>query len=556
MKQSILSIFLKSFVILVATLCAACQEDVVDSTHKRPGDLVEFSASVCETDEVRTRALETKYISSEPFNMDFYIQLCCDKDETAEGKVETVGTYVVPSGYEGQLVSKDSGTPLTWVDITSLHTFYAWNIPWNEEDADKYKDNERYHPDNEDDAEKIEEGIKIKFYNSSEEDGYQHYRNNAIYENFIGAKSKEPYSYKEHGKYVDLTFHHLVSKIRIGSFILIEPGGAIQKNLKANLTFVGMPTEATFYPHPKGDGRPRVEYDKTEDWKNNGVDFYIEHNPSGEGNTDDVFYICPEVDFRTIDFKVKINNAEYATYDTYYGTFDDVKFERRPGIDYDDEEKGDEKILHAGEMMTINITLIPGMGPGLSLIIDKWNTDDPKKSQYHTHSGIYSDAEVKELIDLFYNQKDYTEEAIEEILERLFEMYGNGETEDGKMIFQLFENVNYDSNIFPVWKDCIIDGMGHTITLKTNNNNTQYVQGPYFNVGPVRDVYLTDKDGKNTIYIDSDGYVCLFNSDKNEYVRTENQLTELTYPEKSYDISCVDGKVHKSTYYNNSITGS
>lgn len=535
MTRNTLSILLTSFAVSVAMLCVACQADTPESSSQMPGEPIEFGALIRETDEVQTRALEYKYITSDPFNMDFYIQLCCDEEGTTQHS--EFGTYVVPSSFEGRFQSKDTGNSLIWKDLTSPHTFYAWNIPWNEEYTPTSKD--------------ITEGIPIIFHNSAGGDDNNTHKNNAVYENFIGAKSAMPYSYKEHGKYVDLTFYHLVSKIKIGSFILIEPGGAIQKHLKADLTFVGMPTEAIFYPHPSDGGRPRVEIDENKVSKDNGVTYYIDNM-----ETKDEFYICPEVDFSKIDFKIKITSKDYAQRDVYYGTFDNVEIIRDPGTDYDNVNGGDDKILHAGEMMTLNITLIPGIGPGLAIIISKWNTDAVvRESQYHTHSGMYSDAEIKEFIDLFFNQKSYNEDEIKEFVERLFEIYGSGKDANDKMIFQLYENVEYNSNILPIWKDCIIDGLGHIIKMKTNGNNTAYVTAPYFNVGPVRNIYLTD--GTNTIYIDEDGYVWI--EDANElsgYKKTNYVLEPLNGEEKSYDISCKDGQVHKSTYYNNSISGS
>ena len=549
MKRDILSILLKSFIVLAAISFAACQDDKGDTFIKKAGDPIVFGASVRETGKIRMRGndadagngLDSTYITYDPFNMDFFIQLCCE-DKTL------IGTYVVPSGYDGRLESKkgDDNQPLEWQDLRLPHTFYAWNIPWNEE-ADKYKENTEYDPT----TTKIKNGLNITFYNSSEENGYEEYNNNAIYENFIGAKSAEPYSYKDHGKYVDLTFHHLVSKIKIGSFILIESNGAIQENLQADVTFVGMPTKATFYPHPNDGGRPRVDYDPDDVSFDNGVTYYIDN----DATTEDVFYICPEVDFSKIDFKVEIKDIKYANYKTYYGTFNDVVFEREPGYAYDKGPEDDSKILHAGEMMTLNIVLIPGVGPGLKIIISDWSTDDPKESQYHTYPGIYSDAEVKELIDLFVNQKTYDLDEIKETLDRLFEMYGSVDAA-GNKVFKLFENVNFDSNILPIFKGYILDGMGHTITLKSNyGHNSDFDYSTYFNVGPVRNVYLTD--GTNTIYIDSDGYVWIADPDTpGNYIKTNNHLTELTGNEKSYDISCSTGQVHKSTYFNNNIVGS
>lgn len=521
----------------VLTLAASCSR----SDDARPGGAIEFGASVCDGPEVlKTRTLVKDYIKSDPFDMDFYIQLCCDTAGDGTYSYRELGTYVVPSGYEGRLASKETGEELMWKDLLSRHVFYAWNIPW-EEDG--------YTPS--------DEAMEIEFHNSSENDGYDKFHNNAIYENFIGAGS-DPVSYKEQGRYVDITFHHLVSRIRIGSFVLIEAGGAIQKNLKADMTFIGMPTKATFYPCPPEGGRPYVGRPWDSD-KDNGVTYYVENEPSR-----DIFYICPEVDFSTIDFKIKVNNDEYSALDTYYGTFDDVVFTRVPGEDYDAPSGGDDRILHAGEEMTLDIVLIPGVGPGLAIIIDKWDTEEKKESQYHTHQGIYSDAEMKEMHSFFRSQRYYSgDPETDEAIEKFFDMYGEEKDIDGdgktEKVFTLYENVDLskepDGNIFPVPPGYVIDGMGHTITLKMNGS-TAFVRD-YFNVGPVRDVYITD-GGDHTIYIDKQGYVWIFDSVLNDFVlsqEADNRLVDFEGNEKSYDIGSGNGKVHRSTYYNNYNSG-
>ena len=542
MKKNIC--ILLSSVASAALLLASCLSEKEGESLLKAGDEVEFIGYVGDESEVRTRDLTTKYIASYPFDMDFYIHLSCYSDEACTDLTHTAfGTYVVPTSYEGRLSSKESNDPLSWYDLNQYHTFYAWNIPW---DADYVIP--------EDDV-KSGKGMDIVFDNSSE-DEYEDSKNNSKYEHFVGAKSVKPYSYKKHGRYVDLTFHHLVSKIRIGSFILIQASGTIQEHLQADITFVGMPTEATFYPHPTEGGGPRVvpkEYDP-----NNGVTYFI-HNTATE---EDIFYICPEVDFSNVDFQVRVKDKNFGTPITYYGTFDNVTFTREPGTDYDREEGGDSKILHAGEMMTLNIVLIPGIGPGLAVVISEWSTDDPTDSQYHTHPGIYSDAEIKQMHDHFADQRSYGSDDPE--VERLFEMYGQKKDIDGdgteENVFVLYENVDItsgkDSNIFPVPPGYVVDGMGHTITLKSNrgsNGDFTYTQ-TYFNVGAVRDVWLTD--GTNTIYIDKQGYVWIQNANKDGFVKTEHCLTELDGNNKSYDISCETGIVHKSTYYNNNIVGS
>lgn len=560
MKQHI-AWFRVLFVLWVAALFAACQSDLSDDIKKN-GAPVDFGFSVRETDKVRTRAEESKdngldsvHITTNPYDMDFYIQLCCDN-------YSEVGTYVVQSGYEGRLGAKPNTTSLMWKDLTTDHTFYAWNVPWNDE-SEKYKENGVYEP-----GVDISEGLPIKFYDYDSSKEYEDgYKNNSVYKYFIGAKSAEPYNYKEHGKYVDLTFHHLVSMIKIKDFILIKTDGSIQKDLQATLTFVGMPNEAIFYPHPttedgRDDGRPRVV--PKEPKENDDVTFFIAKKSTDPlpPATQDTFYVCPEVDFSKINFKIKLQTEGYSDYDTYYGTFDDVVFQRNPGYAYDKEEKDenrevlDSKILHAGEMMVLNITLIPGQGPGLKIIISDWSGESSKDASYHTQQGIYSDEEVKSLIDTFVDQKTYNEDEIKEKLDRLFELYGY-EAEDGTKRFPLYDDVTYNSNILPIWKDYILDGQGHTITMKTNwgsNGDFKYSQ-TYFNVGPVRDVWFTD--GTNTIYIDKEGYVWIKDEDNpGNYKKTEHQLPDLELPYKGYDISCETGIVHKTTYYNNNIIGS
>ena len=535
---------LKIYITAAALLLVSCLSDKEGGPMLTAGDEVGFVGYVSDKSDVRTRDLVTKDIAYDPFSMDFYIQLCCynDKNNLTNPVHTEFGTYVVPNGYEGRLASKDSDNPLSWYDLNLYHTFYAWNLPWESD----------YEPNDED----LAKGIDIVFENSSEDSGFDEHRNNAKYEHFIGAKSAEPYSYKQHGKYVDLTFHHLVSRIRIGSCILIQPTGSIQEQIQADITFVGMPTEATFYPHPEDGGRPRVVPKEAN--PDNGVTYFIHKAATAK----DVFYICPEVDFSKVDFQIKVKDEEYEKLDTYYGTFDDVIFKRDPGVDYDSENDDDSRILHAGEQMTLNIVLIPGIGPGLSILISEWSTDDPTDSQYHTYPGIYSDAEVKEMHDYFAGQRTYGDD--DKNVERLFDMYGQEKDIDGdgvpEKVFVLYDNVDIsngsNANIFPVPDGYVVDGMGHTITLKSNrgsNGDFGYTQ-TYFNVGPVRDVWLTD--GTNTIYIDRDGYVWIYDAEKQDYVITDNKLEPLDGDYKSYDISCETGKVHKSTYYNNNIVGS
>ena len=418
---------------LVLTLAlSGCQADDFDSLGDLAGDQaqVKFGYSFNEDRGVLTKAgtpgLDSIYVEYPSWKQNFYIQLNTTKgDET----ITKYGVYGVPSGQSGMLTSKEGYTPLNWENLNNKHTFYSWTIPWMTTKPADGSDNgddgetEYYTPS--------DATFEVPFYNSSEKEGYDDYNNNAVYEGFIGAKS-ESFSYAEHGKYVELSYHHLVSKIVIESLIMINTDGSIEKNLAADMTFIGMPVKATFYPHPKdGDEsgapanwRPYVgePYEVSVD---KGVTYFIDNEPQ----FDDVFYVCPEVDFSQIDYQIKLNSAEYADYSTYYGTFDDVVFEREPGWGYDrpgdnEEDPADSKILHAGEEMRLNIVLIPGVGPGLKVIIRRWSTDKPMDSQYHPHQGFYTEAEINQMMDLLYGFDKETYDNPPPELKQLFEMYG------------------------------------------------------------------------------------------------------------------------------------
>lgn len=535
-----IKVAISSLIYIGAALCllASCQNDIYEP---EPGNFkgIGFNYTIEEIESVRTRSdLDSSYISTDPYNLPFYIELNCEQQGAAP--FVEYGTYKIPSGYEGRLQSVDPEEALDWHDLTSKHTFYSWTVPWKDE----------YQPST--------DTLRVNFFNSSEEDGFNAFHNNSVYETFIGAKSAA-YSYDKHGKYVELTYHHLVSKILINDFILMESNGSLQENLKANITFVGMPKWATFYPHPVASdpsGAPAnsgpyvgLPWDQSAD---DGVTYFINNSATEE----DWFYICPEVDFSNLDFQVKLTNTDYAGYDTYYGTFDDVVFERKPGSKYDKGDGTDDKVLHAGEMMTLNITLIPGVGPGLKIIIDNWSTDKPTESRYHTYPGMYSDAEINELLDACFKQREYY--TPDPKIDDLFDLYG--EEVEGEKIFYLYENVTLYaegsntnlSNIFPVPDGYIINGMGHTVTMRTNNGiaATDYVT--YFNVGPVRDLYLTD--GTNTIYIDPDGFVWI-QDENGDLVNSGNQLPPLQGEQKGYDIN-IKGKIRPTTYYNGKLTDS
>ncbi|MCH5245868.1 MAG: hypothetical protein J1E84_05345 [Muribaculaceae bacterium] len=529
----------------------SCQEDIYQGITESPGK-VEFGGYLHRNASVVSRAdgLDSAYITTDPFKMDFYIELNC------EGSTPYVeyGTYVIPSGYEGQLWAKEGTDELNWHSLTDKHTFYSWNLTWdpassNETDLTPWSADMEYDPHS-------AATIPVRFYNSEGENGYNQYRNNEYLENFVGAKT-EPFVYKTHGKYVDMTYYHLASRINIANFILIENDGAIQENLKANITFINMPTEATFVPHP-ASGRPCITNPKSNE--DVGLTYYIVNSPNP--NDKDIFYVCPEIDFSKIDYKIQLTSDSYKEYDTYYGNFENVEFIRTEDWGYDKADGSDKKVLHAGEEMILNITLIPGKGPGLAVVISPWSTDKPTDSQYHTYPGIYTEAELNELRSLFLSLMSPDDEATLGKLAQLFDLYGVTE-EDGTKYFMLYDNLTLtgnEANIFPVWKEYILNGLGHTITMKTNTGNYWDTGNkPYFNTGPVRDIYFTDPTGTYTIYIDKDGYVWVTNKETGKLEQTTNRLEDLNTKDNgkwnSYDINIETGEIRYSTYFNGHIVG-
>lgn len=586
---------------IVATLLSGCQHDHTGTSlrNDKPSGPIEFQMSVFESESVRTR-LDSVFINHDHYNVDFVIELNTKDDKTQE-KIQETGIYIVPSGYEGRLTAKQeeaNNDALNWKNLTEEHTFYGWTKSWlpptqpaqPTQPADENRIPTVYpdYPTGDDAIDPKYGGSDSKgkffwvtFYDSPEDTvesddnsgegegegegeaeeeekvpGYSIYHNNDYLETFIGTQAG-PYSYVNHGRYVMLTFKHLVSKIKIDRMALVKPDGSVDFSVRGDMTFIGLPKRAKFYPHPIGDGWPYVEhdredgvYDANEDYD---VTYFIANKPGkdNEGkNNEDYFYICPEVDFSKIKFKIKLNDSQYGREGNYYGDFNKVKFVREAGTDYDQGNGKDDTILHAGEEMTLSIELVPGVGPGIALIIKGWNTEKPDDTVHHTKPGIYTDGEVKEFLDIFLNQTKYDEDEIEDALERFLEMYGE-EGEDGKMHFPLFDNVTVDGTIFPIFKDCIIDGQGHTINIGSNGAPGTFtnVNNPRFNIGPVRDVWLTD--GTNTIYIDKEGWVWFY---KDGVLQRGEQLTDLENGEKSYDISSVDGKIYKSTFYNWTVT--
>lgn len=419
------------------------------------------------------------------------------------------------------------------------------------------------------------------------------WRNGEALERLVGAKTDRSYVFNQDGRYVPLTYKHLVSKIILGDFWLYDNTGATVKDLKALITFYGMPKRAMFYPYPKerdgevpapyvtidhldpyGTSKQTTESTPEEDAtgvaleydRNQYLTFYIMNEGNHEDNNGglileddyyrarDAFYICPEIDFSELEYKVEFYEAvvdrtgevpkvvgyqphqRYGVRGGYFGDFKNVEFRREIGKDENgnpiyDPYPTDDHVLHAGEVMILNMKVYEKSGPGVGVWIRNWSTENLRSATYHKHPGIYSDADAAAVRSAYwYGSPNTTYDGRKE---RSGELYGEKEfDETGKetTVIRMYSDITfacYDSSVsatnhyhfrlYPeAGKDVILDGMGYTISfIEQYPAHTEPHE--YFYIGNVRDVYVTN--GETTIYFDDKGNICRLN-EEGKYVPT------------------------------------
>ncbi|MCH5235572.1 MAG: hypothetical protein J1E16_09770 [Muribaculaceae bacterium] len=128
----------------------------------------------------------------------------------------------------------------------------------------------------------------------------------------------------------------------------------------------------------------------------------------------------------------------------------------------------------------------------------------------------------------------------------LFEQYGFYDEDRDVKCFVLADDVE-GNDILQVRWDYMLYGNGHTVKL------FKYGSGEYhYNLGPVRNIYLSDDNGNYNIYIDDNGYVWFLDGG-GKWTTLWYQLQPLdgSINHKSYDINCLDGKVTLSNHYPN-----
>lgn len=590
---------------LAAVTLPGCSDEMTvsgnESAHN-PTD-IKFGAWVDNSAHVSSRADDKVIIPVAPDDFGstvFYIYKQgihkTVENEAGELKGE-VGYYWIPSGTEGQLDAISGEDRLNWYSGDTEHFFWSWTWPLEElldyslvdinnpppskalifinSDFPKKEiaDEENGESDDEDsgDPDEGENGEPDEGNPEPEISEANTWRNGEALERLIGTKTDKNYIFNQDGRFVPLTYKHLVSRIILGEFILIDNTGAKQEQLQGRITFFGMPKRAMFYPLPEKDAdnnevAPYVVIDPTDPYgKSKGADevtpesavknaapfsyelnqylsFYVTNeggddtNTGTNGNADpnvhrDMFYICPEVDFNELEFQVEfvqyveetdsyIPHPRYGVKGGYYGNFKSIKFMRvdEDGVEYESKER----ILHAGEEMVLNMTVYEKSGPGAGVWIRNWDNERMKSATHHFHKGIYSDGEAASCRDNIFTSSGSAEQKNDgyDLFGDDYDIDGDGELEK---VIHIYTDINLSSNHFRLYNspdgtDYIINGMGYTLTF-TNTSTTNSTPYEYFYISDARDLYVTN--GIYTVYIDMEGYVCRFNEETGEYDRTD-----------------------------------
>ncbi|MCH5224963.1 MAG: hypothetical protein J1D77_03145 [Muribaculaceae bacterium] len=530
-----------AMVALAATVwLTGCREDNV-TPEVFSSDGIHFGAVITGPEQLLTRANNNTYnITTEFYDCKYHVRVE-GQDYDKEWKSKAA-TYVIPSGYEATIIPDTDQTPLNWFSRDGEHDFWAWTWPHDLS----------YAPDNDDPREEITlifEDTDLNGTTSSSAGTWREdsWKNGKALEQLIGAHTG-PSVYNEHGMYVPLRFRHLVSKIIISKFYVVDNvNGTTIDNLKGTITFYGMPRETKLLTSPRdAEGNPmspRValpegwDYDPSVGVKyavcNSGLALRWEgYDPYYYASTmpRDCWYIPPELDFSQLSFKIEIFEYQNGNWElsqthgkhgAYYGDFRNVTFSRSSnGSGYDDTVNpgSDVNILHAGEYLSLTINLYEKGNPVVHGNILDWTTSS-KESPGHSHiqQGLYSVEEVRELSSVM-NGTD------SELKEQYYELFGSGKTtaDDypkdeypdykeiyGKdlKIFELYDDIGSEaatsgtssSKVFDLYvnDDYILDGRGHTINVTSS----------YVYTGNIRDVYLRYYNSSSSTYTEYVVYI-------------------------------------------------
>lgn len=601
-----------AFACMAAGLMVSCRQDGIFSSGSE--DLrdvyLDFTGEMFDVTEAKTRALSQSPIPVEPndFDVEFFVEVY-DSSYQGEGDNSKFGAYKVDPSGKGGVLTYDGpiDEKLNWYNATDEHNFWSWTLPWISVDGLFTDDpNNPGAPDNigKDRPEttdpsngaterqpefakylsdypvrlRLRNTLFDQFYYEEHEGGKVDstwiegsWGNGYFLEKFIATHTVQEensnkeypefhpldYNFKVNGPEVPLQFKHLVSKIALRSLTFYAASGAQITNYQANITFINMPTEFTFYPHPNKVGKDGeiVEYTKVAGVPVNGDPIVVTDptsaNPNGgitfgftnpadllpkedmDNKTQyrDKFYICPEIDFSKVSFMVEVSDQSHMQRGQYYGDFSTVVFDRTPASDYDNpnisggERIDDSTILHAGEVMYFDLVVRESGGGGYRIYVQPWSDRTEQKTKHYPHPGIYEAGQAAEL--------GTTSLTDSELWSSRFEMYGDGFTNDDDPenpyegspqwpdhlgIFHQYADIEINGKTFNVNQNFIYDGMGYELSFRNTTDESTVVT-----VGKMRDIYLTM--GDYTIYIDPEGWICKLNATTGKYERTNQQMT-------------------------------
>lgn len=548
-KRTFFYILIPIFLVVLFSGC----DDNLDIQNYFESEAIEFIPDFDENQTISTRAtLKTTALNY--VNQIFYFQV---KD--ASNNPYNQGIYWIASGTKGILTPKYSYSAVKWFSKDEIHYFSGWTTPWLDEISMSTKDDG---PELE-----IPDIVPLKFKDTdvNERDNRhnwidtQGWNNGYNLEYFVGTKDSGPYIYKEMGAYVPILFHHLVSKIRIAKFYVLDNAtGLTLTDVRGLMTIYGHPEEVDFLPNGnESDVYPHVDASKYIYDRNKGIKFFIEPNWGTTYNDDQYIYlyVAPELDFTKLSFKIELfrydeEKEKWILYENYgqqgafYGDFTGVNFTRNGSSLYEDENGGDETVLHAGECITLSMSLTSKGSPSVSgTVSTKWN--DMSEAYQYREPGIYTDQDASDFFSTHYSNNSTSNPQEDR---DLYDVYGCGYTDDNPSdpnydkhwgIIKLYTDITRSYNDLYLDENYIIDGMGHTIEVGTRTS---------IDLGHLRNVYIHSKKSATSnspdeyeylIYIDDKGYI--WNVDPETLIKTP-AMYEVTMGEDNSGNTIVESK--------------
>ena len=589
--------------VALSALAAGCQTDFSDPYEEYGYDGIRFKATVGAPEAINTRAEAKTYnVSSKFYDCNFYLWV---SGNDIHGNPKAKGsTYVIPSGYEAALIPATGAKTLNWFSREDPHDFWGIALP-NQFDL--------LSPDNGQAAggkytpaeDQLEDFIYVDFPGSrisdlldaqgskwsytldgeNTTDTTWCWRNGQDLEQVIGAYSG-PHVYNENGIYVPLQFRHLLSKVFLKSLVVVNnydgtttssssSTNYINNNLRGEITFYGMPSRAKLYPCPVDETTGEARYPYMEAREENGdawgydqshrVTYAITDHPrkyKWEGyeptsvNYFDCWYICPELDFSMMEFKIEIYeftggqwvlSTKYGNQGAYYGDFSAVTFKRDGTSPYQSPDGDDLTILHAGEFLELTIYLYEKGNPSVRGTITA-STNNNRDGSSYVHQGLYSIEQVKDFSSIMggNNEQEKNE---------YFELNGSGRTtaDDPEgaypdyeeiygqelRIFELFDDIGSEASgtstttkvasPFNVSDGYILDGQGHTVNVASSS----------MKIGNMRNIYLRYyyNNVERIVYIDNMGNVWLVDPYTFEEKPTNYNVNDVTTNPKTLNLS-------------------